>query len=127
MVQSLRQSVAAWADPPRVIFISRADEQESIDFFARHWPQAHFISDPSGKHFRAYGVARAGCWQLLGWRAWLSALRAFLKGHRLAGATRDIWQMPAYVLVENGQIRWSFYPREPGQQPVWNPPPWLGR
>jgi hypothetical protein len=124
VVHSLRQAVATWTNPPRLVFVSRGSVAESEAFFARHWPGCRVISDPSGEWFRAYGVPRAGCLQLFAWRAWVSALRATLKGHCVSRPTRDIWQMPAYVLVDQGEVRWSFYPREPGEQPRWTPPPW---
>ena len=124
MVQSLRQAVAEWDRPPQLVFFSRADESDSDRFFAQAWPGAKFISDPQGEWFHRYAVPRGGCAQLFGWRTWLAGLRAALKGHLISRPTRDPWQMPAYVLVREGRVMWSYHPKHAGDHPTWTPPPW---
>jgi len=126
VVQSLRRSVAAWPDPPRILFISRADEEQSRTFFSQHWPQAEVISDPQGQWFRRYGVGRASWELLLDPRTWWAALTALIQGHRIGLPTRDPWQKSGYVLVERDQVLWKFLPAFAGQRPDWTSPPWLG-
>ena len=124
MVQSLRRSAANWTRPIRILFVTRADAEQSTAFFAHHWPEAEVMNDPHGEVFRSYRIPRAGWELLLDPRTWWLALRAWLGGHRLGWPTRDPWQMPGYVLIEDDQVLWRFQPRYAGERPAWNPPPW---
>ncbi len=125
MVQSLRRSVAAWPDAPRILFFSRADEEQSQAFFSRHWPEAEVVSDPKGQWFRRYGIRHAGWELVLDPRTWWAALLALIRGHRIGLPTRDPWQMSGYVLVEGDKVLWKFLPKYAGQRPDWSSPPWL--
>jgi peroxiredoxin len=92
----------------RVAFVHMGTEEEARALFERFGlADAHRVSDPDQRVYRAFEVRRGGPLAIGGpyvlWRLLFLAVKGVLPG-RVAG---DVWQLPGAFLVRDGEIEAS--------------------
>ena len=80
---------------------------EGEAFFAKAWPEARAVSDPSKTFYKAFELERASLGEVFGPGAAACAIRAAAKGHVGGKAVGDPWQMPGLFLVKGAEVFWS--------------------
>ncbi|BDD86989.1 hypothetical protein DPPLL_13540 [Desulfofustis limnaeus] len=79
------------------------------------WP---LLVDPQRRLYRAYGLQKAGFWDIWGPRTWLVYLRELLRGKVPTPSEGDIWQRGGDLLIDaDGIIRFHFVGAGPADRP----------
>lgn len=99
----------ATADPtyPTLLFFYMGSVAEGQEFFAKAWPEARAVSDPSKIYYSAFGLARGSLGQLLSPGVVACGLRAAAKGHIGGKPVGDPQQMPGLFLVQGADVLWK--------------------
>ena len=79
---------------------------EGESFFARRWPEARAVSDPSQELYAAFDLGRASLGQIAGPALFGAGLRTVLAGHLPGRPIGDPWVMSGWFLVRDGEVRW---------------------
>ena len=105
-MQDLR--TVATADPtyPPILFVYEGEVDDGQEFFARAWPEARAVSDPTRFIYKAFGVRRGTLKQMANPGVMACGIRAASKGHMQGRTTGDPWQMPGMFLVEGERVVW---------------------
>jgi hypothetical protein len=105
-VQDLR--TVATADPtyPPILFVYEGEVDDGAAFFARAWPEARAVSDPTRFLYKAFGVRRGTFKQMANPGVIACGIRAASKGHIQGKTTGDPWQMPGMFLLDQDRVIW---------------------
>lgn len=97
------------ADPiyPPLLFFYMGSVAEGETFFAKAWPEARAVSDPSKLFYKAFSLGRGSFRQVFGPEVLACGLRAASKGHIVGKVVGDPWQMPGLFLVQGPNVLWS--------------------
>lgn len=75
------------------------------------------ISDPDKELYRHFGVKRARIGQMLSIKNWGRGLSALWNGHGFGSIEGDPMQMPAVILLRDGEVVASYHHDTPSDQP----------
>lgn len=92
---------------PPLLFFYMGSVEEGEKFFAKAWPEARAVSDPSKQFYTAFGLGRGSFRQVFGPDVLACGLRAATKGHVPGKVVGDPWQMPGLFLVQGPDVLWS--------------------
>jgi hypothetical protein len=129
MLRDVRDASRAGVSYPRVIVFCQADLDEATAFFAKHWPEAHVVCDPSKAFYDGVGLTHGTFAQMFGPRVWACGVRAVSKGNmqslRIIG---DPWTMPGTLAVDaSGAVVWQHTFQHAGDHPDYKRVPELMR
>ena len=106
MVRDLKdQSKAANLD--NLLFFHMGTVEEGAEFFAKHWPEARSVSDPTCQFYEAFGAALGSAGDFLNPKVGLATVRALFRGHGVGKHIGDWKRMPALLVVEKGEVVWQ--------------------
>lgn len=90
---------------------------QSQDFFASCGPDSHVICDPDQSIYQAFGIGRGSLAQMFAPKVFACGIRAMSKGNGVGKPVGDVWQMPAYILIDNNAIIDRYDPKHAGDHP----------
>lgn len=76
-----------------------------------------WVLDANRELYRAFGLKRAGLWQLAGPYVWVRTLQALVAGHRIGRAVGDAFQMPGVFVLDRGRVVASYRHRSQASRP----------
>jgi hypothetical protein len=129
MLRDVREASRGIAGYPRVIVFCQAEIDEATAFFAKHWPDAHVICDPTKTFYDGTGLTHGTFAQLFGPSVWACGVRAVTKGNRPGlRVIGDPWTMPGTLAVdEAGTVVWQHTFQHAGDHPDYRRVPELIR
>lgn len=101
------RTLAADPDYPSLLFFYMGSVAEGEEFFAKAWPEARAVSDPSKVFYHAFGLERGSFTKVFGPEVMACSLRAASKGHVVGKVIGDPWQMPGLFLVQGPDVLWA--------------------
>ncbi len=116
-LSEIRQAGATDPAFPATLYFHLGTPEQGDVFFSTYAPEAHAVSDPRQRFYRALGVPRAAKLQLLDPRVWACGIRATRKGHTAATPVGDPFVMPGLFLVEGDCVTWKSIPDHMGELP----------
>ncbi|MFT3785004.1 MAG: SelL-related redox protein [Tepidisphaeraceae bacterium] len=120
MVKDAR-AAASLPGYPRVLVFCQAGPEEAAEFFAKYWPEATVVCDPSKVFYDAFDLGHGTYMQMFGPRVWVCGIRAVSK-RNMQGIPRkglgDPWTMPGVFLADTkGKIVWHHEFQHAGDHP----------
>lgn len=101
------RTLSADPDYPSLLFFYMGSVDEGKEFFARAWPEARAVSDPSKGFYRAFGLERGSFSEVFGPGVMACSLRAASKGRLPGKVVGDPWQMPGLFVVQGPDVLWT--------------------
>lgn len=102
-----------------VVLVAPAPAADLDALFARMWPGAPVVADPSGALLRAAGGRRGRLAEVVGPAAAVCAVRAVARGARPGRPAGDVRALPAALLVDGDEVLWAHHGRHSGDTPDW--------
>lgn len=106
-MKDFRTLAAADPEYPSLLFFYMGSVAEGEEFFAKAWPEARAVSDPSKTFYTAFGLERGSFAQVFGPGMMACSIRAAGKGHLPGKVVGDPWQMPGLFLVQGPDVLWT--------------------
>lgn len=95
----------------RVAAVAMGTPQQVARFFGDLTGRMTCLADPDRQAYKAFGLERAGWWQIAGPQVWLPSIRALLRGG-VGRPVGDVQQLPgAFVIDCQGVVRLADRPK----------------
>lgn len=104
---------------PRILFVSHASEEGTLENLEKHWPEASVIFDPERVLYEGFGLERAKVWSMLNLGMLGQAMTARKAGYRQTRIDGDAMQMPGAFLIRGDKILWRHRYQHVGDHPDW--------
>lgn len=107
-IRSLRKEIEALGT--RLAFVHLSDDDSQAQLFFSQYGLADLprVSDPPGKLYESFGLARAKWRQYINSESILRALINWLEGNWLGWPAGDVQRMPGLFLISEGEIRKAY-------------------
>ena len=103
----------------RVAAITLGTPEQTAPFCAERAPGIECLCDPQAVAYRAFGLARANLFQMLGPAVWGKGLQVIRQGHTQGRTVGDPRQMPGTFMVDTqGRIVFAHYSAHVGDYPA---------
>lgn len=100
---------------PDIVFVHQESLEKGKAFFAKNFPGASHISNPSGDLYKLFKVNRMSSWALLSPSLWGKALARAFRGYGFSlKPTSDPLKLSAMFLFFHGKLLWSHKARFAG-------------
>ena len=103
----------------QIVLVGMGDREQTETFRGSFAPEFTIVCDPERRLYKAYGLKRAGLFQLASPSMFIKGMKAFGSGVGMGLPKGDVLQLSGvYIVDTQGRVRFSYHAADPADHPT---------